>query len=163
MYGFRDRLNKNSLKKKIIGLLNNKKQNKKHFVNCRDVFWKDRKPGSAAFGHGRWHLWFSRTYEGNMSLSIPQNMRMTTRGMLRLTSHPGTEPNLNLLQETTNVAPPYPMRYQCFKTVKVSTQAGPFALLRETLTLRPVAGDAHLQHSSGSWEKVLRWDPSLID
>lgn len=55
----------------------------------------------AAFGHGRWHLWFGQTYEGNMSLSIPRNMRMTTQGMLRLNSNPGMEPKRYLLQRTT--------------------------------------------------------------
>lgn len=55
----------------------------------------------AAFGHGRWHLWFGQTYEGNMSLSIPRNMRMTTQGMLRLNSDPGMEPKRYLLQQTT--------------------------------------------------------------
>lgn len=59
----------------------------------------------AASGHGRWHLWFGRTYEGNTSLSIPRNMRMTTQGMLRLNSNPGMEPKHNLLQQTTNVVP----------------------------------------------------------
>lgn len=96
----------------------------------------------AAFGHGRWHLWFSQTYEGNMSLSIPRNMRMTTEGMLRLNSNPGMEPKHDLLQQTTNVVPYYPMRYQCFKQL-ISTEAG----LYSALTHRPAAGDAYLRRS----------------
>lgn len=88
----------------------------------------------AASGRGRWHLWFSQTYEGNMSLSIPRNMRMTTQGMLRLNSNPGMEPKLNLLQQTTNVAPQYPMRYQCFKQLNsVQKQDYFLRVLRKTL------------------------------
>lgn len=51
----------------------------------------------AACGRGRWRLWFSRTYEGNRSSSIPGGLvgcvRMTTWGMPRLNSKPwyGTE------------------------------------------------------------------------
>lgn len=55
----------------------------------------------AALGHGRWRLWFSPTYEGNTSLSIPRNVRMTMQGMLRPDSNPGMEPKLYLLQPTT--------------------------------------------------------------
>lgn len=55
----------------------------------------------AALGHGRWRLWFTPTYEGNTSMSIPRNMRMTMQGMLKPDSNPGMEPKLYLLQPTT--------------------------------------------------------------
>lgn len=59
---------------------------------------QEARPEKAAFGHGRWHLWFSQTYEGNTSSSIPRNMRTTALGMLRLNSNPGMEPKHSLLQ-----------------------------------------------------------------
>lgn len=65
----------------ITGLLNKSrhlKESHTHFVICRAVFGRTGSQAwKAAFGHGRWHLWFSRTYEGNLSSSISRNMRMT--------------------------------------------------------------------------------------
>lgn len=65
----------------ITGLLNKSrhlKESHTHFVICRVFFGRTGSQAwKAAFGHGRWHLWFSKTYEGNTSSNISRNMRMT--------------------------------------------------------------------------------------